>query len=98
MFRSDTPTDSSSNSGSFQNMENLCKQLSDDESGEQAKTNPDLALDLRSILPNFGPASEQDSEKLSAVLEQPEDTSTILEGPRSLRHDQEDRDLKYLTE
>ncbi|XP_076681123.1 uncharacterized protein LOC143375658 isoform X2 [Andrena cerasifolii] len=75
-------------------MENLCKQLSDDESGEQAKTNPDLALDLRSILPNFDPASEQDdSEKLSAVLEQPEDSSTIVEGPRSLQHDQEDRDL-----
>ncbi|XP_076230952.1 uncharacterized protein LOC143177067 [Calliopsis andreniformis] len=92
----ETSTVCSSNSESFQNIENLCKQLSDDEGKEKNKTDPDLSLDLRGVHPNCDHVSENDEdEKLSAVMEQPEELVTI-EGGQSLQEDQEDEELNCM--
>lgn len=92
----ETSTICSSNSENFQNMESLCKQLSDDENRDKDKMNPSLTLDLRGVVPNCDRTSENDDdEKLSAVLEQPEESS-IIDSAQLLQDDQEDRELKYL--
>lgn len=90
-------TDCSSNTDSIQNIDNQCKELLDEEQGKESQRDTDLTLDLRNVLPNYDPASENDDslEKLSAVLEQPEDSSMILEGAQSVEDDQDEKDLKY---
>lgn len=90
-------TDCSSNSDSIQNVDNQCKEILDEEQGKKDLVEADLTLDLGSVLPNYDRVSENDDslEKLSAVLEQPED-SVILEGTQLAEDDQDDKDLKYV--
>lgn len=89
-------TDCSSNSDSIQNVDNQCKIILDEEQDKKDLAEADLTLDLGSVLPNYDRVSENDSlEKLSAVLEQPED-SVILEGTQLAEDDQDDKDLKYV--
>lgn len=90
-------TDCSSNSDSIQNVDNQCKEILDEEQGKKDLTEADLTLDLGSVLPNYDRVSENDDslEKLSAVLEQPEDL-VILEGTQLAEDDQDDKDLKYV--
>ena len=92
-------TDSSSNTDSVQNVDNQCKELSDEEHRKKDQTDVDLTLDLGSMLPNYDHISENDNddslEKLSAVLEQPED-SMILDGVQLVEDEQDDKDLKYV--
>lgn len=91
-------TDSSSNTDSIQNVDNQCIELSNEEQRIKDQTDVDLTLDLGSVLPNYDRVSENENddslEKLSAVLEQPED-SVILEGAQSVEDGQDDKDLKY---
>lgn len=94
---SETSTNCSMNSESFHNIDDRNKELSDDEHHEKDNTNNDLMLDLRDVIPYCDPVSENDSlEKLSAVLEQPEDSSVSLEDSRPLQHDYEDRELAHI--
>ncbi|XP_003691542.1 uncharacterized protein LOC100869620 isoform X1 [Apis florea] len=89
-------TDCSSNSDSIQNVDNQCKIILDEEQGKKDLAEADLTLDLGSVLPNYDRVSENDSlEKLSAVLEQPED-SVILEGTQLAEDDQDDKDLNCI--
>lgn len=90
-------TDCSSNSDSIQNVDNQCKEILDEEQGKKDLAEADLTLDLGSVLPNYDRVSENDDslEKLSAVLEQPEDL-VILEGTQLAEDDQDDKDLKYV--
>ncbi|XP_054009763.1 uncharacterized protein LOC128893052 [Hylaeus anthracinus] len=91
---SESSTICSINSESFHNIDNRCGELSDDEHCEKDNTNSDLVLDLRDVNPYCEPVSENESlEKLSAVIEQPEESSVILEDARSSRDDREDRDI-----
>ncbi|XP_076625228.1 uncharacterized protein LOC143343837 [Colletes latitarsis] len=90
---SETSTNCSINSESFQNIDNRYNEQSDEEHRENDNTNSGLVLDLRDVTVCCDPASENESlEKLSAVLEQPED-SVILEGVQSSWDDHEDRDF-----
>lgn len=90
-------TDSSSNTDSVHNIDNQCKELSDEEHRQKNQTDVDLTLDLGSMLPNYDRISENENEdsleKLSAVLEQPED-SIILDGVQLVEDGQDDKDLK----
>lgn len=90
-------TDCSSNSDSIQNVDNQCKEILDEEQDKKDLAEADLTLDLGSVLPNYDRVSENDDslEKLSAVLEQPEDL-VILEGTQLAEDDQDDKDLKYV--
>lgn len=92
-------TDSSSNADSVQNVDNQWKELSDEEHRKEDQTDVDLTLDLGSMLPNYDRISENENddslEKLSAVLEQPED-SMILDGVQLVEDEQDDKDLKYV--
>ncbi|KAF3430649.1 hypothetical protein E2986_08585 [Frieseomelitta varia] len=92
-------TDSSSNTDSVQNVDNQCKELSDEEHRKKDQTDVDLTLDLGSMLPNYDHISENENddslEKLSAVLEQPED-SMILDGVQLVEDEQDDKDLNYI--
>lgn len=94
---SEVSTDCSSNDESIHNIDNQGKELSDDENRKADQRDTDLSLDLRSMFLNCDPISENDDslEKPSAVREQPEDSSVILEGTQSLGDDQEDKSLKY---
>lgn len=93
----------SSNSETLQTLVNECKQSLDDECKEKDKTGFELNLDLRNVLNCEPSASEADHdntnslEKLSAVLEQPEDSPYRLEGAQSTQDDREDKQLKYYT-
>ncbi|KAG6802971.1 uncharacterized protein LOC107995334 isoform X1 [Apis cerana] len=90
-------TDCSSNSDSIQNVDNQCKEILDEEQGKKDLAEADLTLDLGSVLPNYDRVSENDDslEKLSAVLEQPEDL-VILEGTQLAEDDQDDKDLNCI--
>ncbi|XP_068985091.1 uncharacterized protein [Bombus flavifrons] len=92
-------TDSSSNTDSIQNVDNQCIELSNEEQRIKDQADVDLTLDLGSVLPNYDRVSENENddslEKLSAVLEQPED-SVILEGAQSVEDGQDDKDLNYI--
>lgn len=82
-------TDSSSNSEAMQNIDNQCKE-SDDERRKTNQGDHDLRLDLRSVLPSSDPCpseNEDSLEKLSAVLEQSEDSMML---------DEEDKELTYV--
>ncbi|XP_017753941.1 PREDICTED: uncharacterized protein LOC108546395 [Eufriesea mexicana] len=91
-------TDCSSNTDSIQNIDNQCKESLHEEQGKEEQRDTDLTLDLRNVLPNYDPTSENDDslDKLSAVLEQPEDSSMILEGAQSVEDDQDDKDLNCI--
>ncbi|CAL7939193.1 unnamed protein product [Xylocopa violacea] len=91
-------TECSSNNESVQNINNQCNELSDNEQRKMNQGNTDLTLDLRSVLPNCEPSAENDDslEKLSAVLEQPEDTSVILERAQAEENYAEDKDANYI--
>nr|XP_012141213.1 PREDICTED: uncharacterized protein LOC105662545 [Megachile rotundata] len=87
----------SSNSETVQTLVNQCKESSDDECREKNKTEFEFSLDLRNIL-NYECATEikdneNSLEKLSAVLEQPEDSP---EHAQSAREDREDKQLNYI--
>ncbi|XP_026672120.1 uncharacterized protein LOC108628249 [Ceratina calcarata] len=82
-------TDSSSNSETMQNIDNPCKE-SGDEQRKKNQGDHDLTLDLRSVLPSSDPCpseNEDSLEKLSAVLEQSEDSMML---------DEEDKELTYI--
>ncbi|CAD1479566.1 unnamed protein product [Heterotrigona itama] len=92
-------TDSSSNTDSVQNVDNQCKELSDEKQRKKDETDVDLTLDLGNMLPNYDCISENENddslEKLSAVLEQPED-SMILDGVQLIEDEQDNKDLNCI--
>ncbi|KOC70317.1 hypothetical protein WH47_02820 [Habropoda laboriosa] len=90
-------TDCSNNNENIQNTENQYKELLDEEHKRRDQRDTDLDLDLRTVLPNCDSVSENaGSEKLSAVLEQAEESSVILKDAQSVEDDQEDNELNWI--
>ncbi|XP_078039368.1 uncharacterized protein LOC144471321 [Augochlora pura] len=75
------------------NSDQQCNEPRIEEQTMDVKTNPDLVLDLRSVLPVCEQVSENEDsvEQLSAVLEQPEDSSVTMEEAQSLLEDHANR-------
>lgn len=96
MSSSETSINYSSNSENYRNADDRCRSLpDDDEQLGNESSNPELILDLHSVHPVCDPASENEDsvERLSAVLEQPEELSTIVESVQSLVNNGESKKL-----
>ncbi|CAK9823379.1 hypothetical protein ANTRET_LOCUS1734 [Anthophora retusa] len=94
---SEISTDCSNNNETVENTENQYDELSDEKDRKVDRCDTDLDLDLRSVHPNCDPVSENDdSEKLSAVLEQAEESSVILKDAQSVEDCQEDKELNWI--
>ncbi|XP_031839092.2 uncharacterized protein LOC116429846 [Nomia melanderi] len=96
---SETSINYSSNSENCRNVDDQYRNLpDDDEHQERERSNPELILNLHNVHPICDPASENEDsvEKLSAVLEQPEDSSTIVESVQSLMNNGESKSLHHI--
>nr|XP_033329592.1 uncharacterized protein LOC117222157 [Megalopta genalis]XP_033329593.1 uncharacterized protein LOC117222157 [Megalopta genalis] len=90
---SETTIDCSPNIERTQNTDQRCDEPRIEEESMEDKTDPELVLDLRGVLSVCEQASENEDsvEKLSAVLEQPEDSSVTMEDVQSLLDDHANR-------